>query len=94
MLGFATVQPPEQGRAELTDLFVDPERWREGIGRRLLEAAVGLAVALGAVKMWTVGGPALPFYRRMGFRAVGEVATPLGPPGRLLELSLQAAVGR
>jgi N-acetylglutamate synthase-like GNAT family acetyltransferase len=40
ILGFVSVLPPSSGAAELDGLFVEPGRWRGGVGSRLVEAAV------------------------------------------------------
>lgn len=63
--------------AEITELYVKPEFRSTGVGRKLLEAAVGIARA----NSWSrleVGTPELPvwtrtaaFYRRNGFIEVG-----------------------
>ena len=70
--------------AELLKLFVEPAALREGIGRALLNWAIEIARARGAVRLTIDADPdAVPFYRRMGARHAGE--TPSGSiPGRML----------
>lgn len=65
VLGFATVEP---GR--LAQLYVDPDRLSEGIGRRLLEKAKERQP--GGLHLWTfqVNDRAKRFYERNGFEVV------------------------
>ncbi len=78
IVGFVTVLPETDGRAELEDLFVDPDLWRRGIGRRLIAEAEALALAAGARVLRVVANsPA--FYVACGFEAVGEVETLFAP---------------
>src|SRR5262252_3366791 len=35
--GFAAILPREDGNAELDALFVEPENWRQGFGRALID---------------------------------------------------------
>ena len=46
--GFAAVLEREDGQAELDGLFVEPDRWRGGIGRLLVEASCALAQRRGS----------------------------------------------
>ena len=68
------------GEAELDGLFVDPDRWRGGIGRALV-AAVGREVrGRGYGRMIVAANPAaLDFYQRCGFVLFGETQTRFGP---------------
>ena len=43
IVGFATVLPRGDGNAELDALFVDPNLWKRGVGRLLVEHCVGVA---------------------------------------------------
>lgn len=75
-VGFAVVLPREAGDAELDGIFVDPARWRRGIGRELVSLAAGLATGLGATRLWVIAGePAVPFYAACGFRLAGTAPT-------------------
>jgi GNAT superfamily N-acetyltransferase len=78
--GFAVVLPRETGEAELDGLFVEPARWRTGVGRRLVEEAAGFAAMLGARRLTVVANPeAVGFYRRCGFVEAGATQTRFGP---------------
>ena len=68
------------GEAELDGLFVDPDRWRGGIGRALV-AAVGREVrGRGYGRMIVAANPAaLDFYQRCGCVLFGETQTRFGP---------------
>lgn len=68
----------------LSDMAVRPDRQRQGIGRRLLDYAIGIARAWpsDAIRLDAYDGPAGAgeFYARCGFREVGRVTyrrTPL-----------------
>ncbi len=82
-------RPSAAARRELEDLFVDPDHQRRGIGALLVADAVTLARRDGAVRLEVTGNPhASRFYTAVGFAAVGEVATELGPGIRMhLDLS-------
>lgn len=85
IVGFVTVLPGDDvARAELEDLFIAPEAWRKGIGRRLVTEAERRAIALGAGTLEVVAGErARPFYEASGFRFAGIIATYLAPAVRL-----------
>ena len=79
IVGFATVLPGSEGRADLEDLFVDPECWGLGIGRLLAHEAERRAEALGASALDVVAGRAGDFYKACGFEVVGAAQTELEP---------------
>lgn len=83
VVGFATIAV--QGAvAELEDLFVDPARMGQGIGRALVVDAVVLARQQGADRMEVTANPhAVGFYTRVGFVAAGEAQTRFGPAPRM-----------
>lgn len=64
------------GVLALAPLAVLPERQRQGIGSRLVEAALAAAKAEGAKVVLVLGDPA--YYRRFGFRPAGGIG--LTPP--------------
>jgi GNAT superfamily N-acetyltransferase len=70
--GFAAILPREDGDSELDALFVEPEDWRQGIGRLLVERCCSAARAAGAASIHVVGNPhAEGFYRSCGFTMLG-----------------------
>jgi GNAT superfamily N-acetyltransferase len=80
VLGFAVVLPRDDGDAELDGLFVEPDAWGRGIGRRLMEAAVEMSRRRGCLALKVVANQrALGFYLACGFEALGEVATQFSP---------------
>lgn len=82
--GFITRLDLNPGTVEVEDLFVDPERMRQGVGRRLLEDLVADARRRGVTSVEVTANPgAVPFYRHTGFTPVRTVATRFGPATRL-----------
>lgn len=88
--GFASIGPNRDGAAneatgELYAFYVDPGRWREGIGSRLHSAAIQRLAALGFVNgaLWVLVGNdrALAFYRHVGWARDGQTKTDRGPGG-------------
>ena len=78
--GFAVVLPRDDGNAELDGLFVEPDLWGGGIGRRLIEEAAQLAAALDAPMLIVTAAPrAVAFYSKCGFRECGMTETRFGP---------------
>ena len=76
IVGFAAVLPREDGNAELDALFVEPDQWRGGIGRLLLEHCAQVARRRGARMLHVVGNPhAEGFYLACGFNLTGMTAT-------------------
>jgi GNAT superfamily N-acetyltransferase len=69
---------------ELEDLFVDPDRMRQGAGRALVEDAVAIARGerAGRIEV-TANRHALAFYREVGFVLDGEVKTRFGSGSRM-----------
>ena len=81
--GFAVVLAEEK-KAELDGLFVEPEHWRRGVGKALIEAAAHEARHRGLSLMTVVANPAArEFYERCGFTAEGHVETRFGPALRM-----------
>ena len=79
IVGFGTVIPGSAGRADLEDLFVEPELWGLGIGRLLAQEAERRAGALGACALDVTAGRARAFYEACGFEVVGAAQTQLEP---------------
>lgn len=70
--GFAALLPRDDGNSQLDALFVEPEAWRQGIGRALVEYACSAASSSGARSIYVVGNPhAEAFYQACGFQMLG-----------------------
>jgi GNAT superfamily N-acetyltransferase len=74
---------PVAGLGHVSAVFVDPDHWRTGIARRLLEAADAAMRAGGfdRAQLWTLlGSPAEALYRALGWQADGrrDVYPPMG----------------
>ena len=81
--GFASTVEVD-GRLELEDLFVDPDRRRQGIARRLVEDAVAAARTRGFRDLDVEANPhAMSFYTAVGFVPYGSARTRFGPAERL-----------
>lgn len=77
--GFAAVMPRPDGGAELDALFVEPNFWKRGIGRRLVDHVADVARVRAASFLHVVGNPhAEGFYVACGFHATGTVGTRFG----------------
>jgi len=77
--GFAAILPRPDGNAELDALFVEPECWRQGIGRTLVEHCCRAARASGASAIHVIGNPhAEGFYARCEFTTLGTEQTRFG----------------
>jgi GNAT superfamily N-acetyltransferase len=71
--GFAAILPRDDGDSELDALFVEPDAWRQGIGRALVEHCCSCAKAAGAAALHVVGNPhAEHFYVSCGFKMLGR----------------------
>jgi GNAT superfamily N-acetyltransferase len=71
------------GLAHVNAVFVEPERWRRGIARRLLDAADAAMRAAGhdRAQLWTLeGSPAEQLYTTLGWARDGrrDVYAPMG----------------
>lgn len=78
--GFVVVVPRDDGRADLDGPFVEPDLWRGGIGRKLVDEAVQFAMALEAPELLASASPrAEPFYAKCGFVSKGKLDTNHGP---------------
>jgi N-acetylglutamate synthase-like GNAT family acetyltransferase len=68
----STIVGPDS--VELEDLFVDPDRMRQGVGRALIDDVRATARAAGRTRVEVDGNHhALDFYTEVGFVEVGEV---------------------
>lgn len=68
---------------ELDGLFVEPDLWGQGIGKRLVDAATHEARKRGLALKVIANPRAKPFYETCGFSVEGEVATRFGPGLRM-----------
>ncbi len=80
LAGFAAwIDTDMPGEAELDALFVEPARWRDGVGRALVTAIVEAALGAGRNRLSLVANPtSLGFYKRCGFVREGETRTRFG----------------
>ena len=77
--GFAAVVPRPDGEAELDALFVEPNLWRHGIGRRLVDHMAEIARTRAVNFLYVIGNPhAEGFYLSCGFCVTGRVETRFG----------------
>jgi ribosomal protein S18 acetylase RimI-like enzyme len=93
VVGFATTRASGADTLELDDLFVDPDRMRQGIATALIRDAEQAARAAGVACVEVVAnGHALAFYRAVGFTVTGTVETRFGP-GTRMRLDIEPAGG-
>ncbi len=109
VVGFCSVSLPCRdedagpGTAEISALYIEPSRWRAGVGRALLAEALARlrAAEWSEVTLWVLAGnsPARAFYERFGFAADGAevehvpsgVAPAAAPRAHRLRLTLEPA---
>lgn len=81
ILGFAMWSSCGEDVAEIETVAVEPEHWRQGNGRRLIEA---VAASAGETRLRATSGPGeTEFFLRCGFRKLARVQTPSGTAFRL-----------
>jgi GNAT superfamily N-acetyltransferase len=89
VVAFANAQTSREDRtlvpglAHVSAVFVDPDRWRRGVARRLLDVAEDAMRAGGydRAQLWTLeGSPAEQLYRALGWARDGrrDVYPPMG----------------
>jgi len=79
VVGFAAILSREDGDSELDALFVEPDAWRQGIGRALVERCCHAAKVAGSTSIHVLGNPhAEGFYRSCGFAVLGTKQTRFG----------------
>jgi GNAT superfamily N-acetyltransferase len=84
IVGFSVLLERAGDACELDGLFVEPERMRAGVGRRLVEDARRIARERGAARIDVVANPqAVAFYEAVGFTTVGAAQTRFGPAPRM-----------
>jgi ribosomal protein S18 acetylase RimI-like enzyme len=71
LAGFCSVATPGGEAAEIGALYVDPDRWRRGVGSALMSATLAALSERGRhdAVLWVLpeNQPALAFYERFGF---------------------------
>jgi GNAT superfamily N-acetyltransferase len=80
--GFCSIAVPARDAdssattGEIAALYVDPARWRSGVGTALMARALDELRACEDVTLWVLAGnePALAFYARFGFAPDGRIA--------------------
>jgi GNAT superfamily N-acetyltransferase len=88
IVGFAAILPRQDGDSELDALFVEPDSWRQGIGRALFEHCAAAARSVGAKVLHVTGNPhAKNFYLTCGFEVAGTIQTRFGE-GLLMQKTL------
>ena len=80
VLGYAGLERRE-GAALLRSVVVPPERRRSGIGRRLVEAVLTQAAALGHGEVHLLTMTAAPYFERLGFERIPRASAPPGVAG-------------
>lgn len=88
LTGFVTLVPDTKDAFELEGLFVDPDCWKQGIGRALVERAIAHVRGARAGRLHLIANPnALGFYVRLRFTVTGEKKLRFGT-GLLMEMVL------
>lgn len=77
VLGYAGLERRE-GAALLRSVVVAPDRRGGGIGRRMTEALLGEAAALGHTELHLLTQTAAAFFERLGFERVPRAHAPAG----------------
>ena len=89
--GFYVLRPLPGARFELDALFVDPDRFRQGVGRALVRNALEALSGAGGLSLIIQSDPnALAFYQAVGARRVGDRESG-SVPGRMLPLLVATA---
>ena len=88
-MGFAAILRREDGDFDLDALFVEPNSWRQGIGRALVQHCTAAARDAGAESLHVVGNPhAEGFYTACGFDTLGTKQMRFGV-GLLMKMALR-----
>jgi GNAT superfamily N-acetyltransferase len=79
IVGFSAILPREDGDTELDALFVEPDKQRQGIGRKLIEHCAAVARSAGSRSLHVIGNAhAKEFYLSCGFEILGPFETRFG----------------
>jgi mannose-6-phosphate isomerase-like protein (cupin superfamily)/predicted N-acetyltransferase YhbS len=85
IVGYFTIQGHADGVAELHQLFVRPDRFRQGIGSQLLQAACASATKHGVERLKILADPhASGFYEKSGATYTGDHQSSI--PGRTIPI--------
>ena len=85
LVGFATARALGHDAYTVTDLFVDPDHMRSGVGRALIDAIVAVTARSGRTRIEVEANRhAVAFYGRVGFVAVQEVQLEFGTALRMV----------
>ena len=80
IVGFAAIEPRQDGESELDGLFVEPRMQRRGIAKSLIEHCAEIVRKQGSTAIHVVGNPhATEFYSACGFEVIGTTETRFGP---------------
>ncbi len=79
-------EPPvgvvHENTVELVRIYADPDRIGQGLGAQLMQAAIELALSLGAASIWLAvwesNQAAIKFYKKWDFEKVGEQGFHMG----------------
>jgi len=84
IVGFITFLPLGGLVLELEDLFVDPDRMRQGVARQLVDHLTTAAKRDGISSIEVTANPyAVAFYRSVGFVHMRDTDTKFGPAPRM-----------
>ena len=87
-VGFAALLSVADGIIELDGLFIEPNEWKRGFGKKLLQHCVGYAIGCGVTSIYVTGNSqAEGFYKSCGFEVVGTEQTRFGA-GLRMKLSI------
>jgi len=79
IVGFAAIEPRQDGQIELDGLFVEPLMQRRGIAKALIEYCAEVVRKQGVTAIHVVGNPhAKEFYSACGFEGIGTTETRFG----------------
>jgi N-acetylglutamate synthase-like GNAT family acetyltransferase len=79
IVGVAALLPRQDGGSELEALFVEPDKWRHGLGRKLIDHCIEAARTNGSGALHVIGNPhAEGFYLACGFELLGSTQTRFG----------------
>ena len=87
IVGYACYSQDKNGAGEVMALYLLKEVQGTGLGRKLMDAAIGQLSGCSPITLWVLQGnnPAIGFYKHYGFRLSGESETlPLGTELRMI----------